>query len=49
MDILVFVTFFFSEAAVVSLNFAEEQPGRSPHRTRKNTEDSPLVSKSESQ
>ncbi|XP_067429870.1 serine/threonine-protein kinase N2 [Thunnus thynnus] len=30
------------EPAVVSLNFTEEQPGRSPHRTRKNTKDSPL-------
>ncbi|KAM6901998.1 serine/threonine-protein kinase N2 [Lycodopsis pacificus] len=29
------------EAAVVSLHFNEEQPGRSPHRTRKGTRDSP--------
>uniref|UniRef100_UPI0037E87A1A serine/threonine-protein kinase N2 n=1 Tax=Semicossyphus pulcher TaxID=241346 RepID=UPI0037E87A1A len=26
----------------VNLNFTEEQPGRSPHRTRKSTKDSPL-------
>lgn len=30
------------EPAVMSLNFTENQPGRSPHRTRKNTKDSPL-------
>nr|XP_046230833.1 serine/threonine-protein kinase N2 isoform X2 [Scatophagus argus] len=30
------------EAAVVSLNFADQHPGRSPHRTRKNAKDSPL-------
>ncbi|XP_076614145.1 serine/threonine-protein kinase N2 isoform X1 [Chaetodon auriga] len=30
------------EPAVVTLNFTEEQPGRSPHCTRKNTKDSPL-------
>ncbi|XP_051268233.1 serine/threonine-protein kinase N2 isoform X1 [Dicentrarchus labrax] len=30
------------EPAVVNLNFTEEPPGRSPHRTRKNTKDSPL-------
>ncbi|XP_026194746.1 serine/threonine-protein kinase N2 [Anabas testudineus] len=31
-----------SEPAVVNLNFAEELPGRSAQRTRKNTKDSPL-------
>ncbi|KAG8010980.1 Serine/threonine-protein kinase N1 [Nibea albiflora] len=31
------------ESAMVSLNFTEEHPGRSPHCTRKNTKDSPLV------
>ncbi|XP_023253640.1 serine/threonine-protein kinase N2-like isoform X1 [Seriola lalandi dorsalis] len=30
------------EPAAVSLNFAEEQPGRSPHLSRKNTKGSPL-------
>ncbi|XP_022600211.1 serine/threonine-protein kinase N3 isoform X3 [Seriola dumerili] len=30
------------EPAAVSLNLAEEQPGRSPHLSRKNTKDSPL-------
>ncbi|XP_040013060.1 serine/threonine-protein kinase N2 [Xiphias gladius] len=30
------------EPAALSLNFAEEQPGRSPDHTRKNTKDSPL-------
>ncbi|XP_070706256.1 serine/threonine-protein kinase N2 [Pempheris klunzingeri] len=30
------------EPVVVSLNFTEEHPGRSPHRTRKNTKDCPL-------
>ncbi|XP_044031480.1 serine/threonine-protein kinase N2 isoform X2 [Siniperca chuatsi] len=30
------------EPAVVNLNFTEEQSGRSPHRTRKNTKDSTL-------
>lgn len=31
---------------MVNLNFTEDQPGRSPHRTRKNTKESSLVSKS---
>ncbi|XP_074546024.1 serine/threonine-protein kinase N2 [Halichoeres trimaculatus] len=30
------------EPAVVNLNFTEEQPGRSPQRTRKSNKDSPL-------
>ncbi|XP_042365386.1 serine/threonine-protein kinase N2 [Plectropomus leopardus] len=30
------------EPAAVNLNLTEEQPGRSPQRTRKNTKDSPL-------
>ncbi|XP_035463280.2 serine/threonine-protein kinase N2 [Scophthalmus maximus] len=30
------------ESAVVSLNFSEDQPGRSPHRSRKNIRGSPL-------
>ncbi|XP_070781351.1 serine/threonine-protein kinase N2 [Enoplosus armatus] len=30
------------EPAVVSLNYTDEQPGKSPHRTRKSTKDSPL-------
>ncbi|KAL4004238.1 S-(hydroxymethyl)glutathione dehydrogenase / alcohol dehydrogenase [Sarotherodon galilaeus] len=32
------------EPAVMSLNFAEEPPGRSPHSIRKNSNNSPLVS-----
>uniref|UniRef100_A0A7N6ATZ4 protein kinase C n=1 Tax=Anabas testudineus TaxID=64144 RepID=A0A7N6ATZ4_ANATE len=42
-DLSVSVAFYFSEPAVVNLNFAEELPGRSAQRTRKNTKDSPLV------
>ncbi|XP_047426071.1 serine/threonine-protein kinase N2 [Mugil cephalus] len=30
------------EQSVVNLNFAEDSPGRSPHRSRKNMKDSPL-------
>uniref|UniRef100_A0A3Q3VRL4 protein kinase C n=1 Tax=Mola mola TaxID=94237 RepID=A0A3Q3VRL4_MOLML len=35
------------EPAMVGLNFCEEHSGKSPHRTRKNTTDSPLVCKLE--
>lgn len=41
---LYFVLVYLREPEVMSLNFAEEPPGRSPHSIRKNSKNSPLVS-----